>query len=41
MQTPVGPFLNSLSVDRPLVRYDIAGSIAHTEMLGQVGLLTP
>ncbi len=41
VQTPVGPFLNSLSVDRPLARYDLAGSIAHAEMLGQVGLLTP
>jgi argininosuccinate lyase len=39
--TPVGPFLNSLSVDRPLVKYDLAGSIAHAEMLGRVGLLTP
>lgn len=41
VQTPAAGFLNSLSVDRPLVRYDIAGSIAHVEMLGQVGLLTP
>ncbi|MGP8072824.1 MAG: argininosuccinate lyase [Thermoplasmata archaeon] len=40
VHTPVAPFLNSLSVDRPLVRYDLAGSIAHAEMLGQVGLLT-
>lgn len=41
VQTPVGPFLNSLAVDRPLVRFDVAGSVAHAEMLGRVGLLTP
>jgi argininosuccinate lyase len=40
VHTPVAAFLNSLSVDRPLVRYDLAGSIAHAEMLGRVGLLT-
>ncbi|HLM91026.1 MAG TPA: argininosuccinate lyase [Thermoplasmata archaeon] len=40
VRTPVASFLNSLSVDRPLVRYDLAGSIAHAEMLGEVGLLT-
>lgn len=34
-------FLNSLSVDRPLALYDLAGSIAHVEMLGHCGLLTP
>jgi len=33
-------FLTSLEVDRPLARCDIAGSIAHVRMLGQVGLLT-
>ncbi len=38
---PAAPFLNSLSVDRPLARYDIAGSVAHAEMLGRAGLLTP
>ena len=38
--TPAAAFLDSLSVDRPLVRYDIAGSIAHVEMFGHVGLLT-
>jgi argininosuccinate lyase len=41
VRAPAAEFLNSLSVDRALVRYDIAGSIAHVEMLGQVGLLTP
>jgi argininosuccinate lyase len=41
VQTPAAGFLNSLSVDRMLVRYDIAGSIAHVEMLGRVGLVTP
>ncbi len=40
VRTPAAAFLDSLSVDRPLVRYDIAGSIAHVEMLGHVGLLT-
>lgn len=34
-------FLNSLSVDRPLARYDLAGSVAHVEMLGRVGLIPP
>ena len=41
VQTPVGPFLNSLSVDKPLARYDLAGSIAHAEMLGRVGRVQP
>jgi argininosuccinate lyase len=41
VQTPASGFLNSLSVDQGLVRYDIAGSIAHVEMLGKVGILTP
>jgi len=40
VQSPASEFLSSLSVDRPLLRYDVAGSIAHTEMLGEVGLLT-
>ncbi|HXW66782.1 MAG TPA: argininosuccinate lyase [Thermoplasmata archaeon] len=34
------PFLSSLPVDRPLARVDLAGSIAHVEMLGASGLLT-
>jgi argininosuccinate lyase len=41
VQTPAAPFLSSLPVDRPLVRYDLAGSVAHAEMLGRTGLLTP
>jgi argininosuccinate lyase len=41
VQTPAAGFLTSLPVDRSFVRYDIAGSIAHVEMLGRVGLLTP
>jgi argininosuccinate lyase len=40
VRTPAAAFLNSLSVDRPLVRYDLIGSIAHVEMLGQVGILS-
>jgi len=40
VKTPAGPFLASLSVDRRLARYDVAGSIAHVEMLGAVGILT-
>ena len=39
VRTPAAPFLNSLSVDRPLVRYDIAGSIAHVQMLGATGVI--
>jgi argininosuccinate lyase len=41
VRSPAAAFLSSLSVDRPLLRYDVAGSIAHAEMLGQVGLLAP
>ncbi|MGA8303085.1 MAG: argininosuccinate lyase [Thermoplasmata archaeon] len=41
VRTPTAAFLNSLAVDRPLARYDIAGTVAHVEMLGRVGLLTP
>jgi argininosuccinate lyase len=37
---PAGPFLRSLAVDRGLARYDLAGSIAHAEMLAAAGLLT-
>lgn len=29
-----------MTVDRSLARYDLAGSVAHTEMLGRVGLLS-
>ncbi len=38
---PAARFLSSLSVDRSLAVYDIAGSIAHVEMLGESGLLAP
>jgi argininosuccinate lyase len=41
VRTPFADYLGSLSVDRDLAPYDIAGSIAHAEMLGRVGLLTP
>ena len=41
VRSPVAPFLSSLQVDRPLARFDLAGSIAHAEMLGRVGLLDP
>jgi len=40
VRTPAAAFLNSLVVDRPLARYDIAGSIAHVEMLGASGILS-
>src|SRR5271170_5821417 len=40
VDSPAAAFLNSLPVDRPLVRYDLAGSVAHAEMLAQVGLLS-
>ena len=33
-------FLASLDVDRTLWRYDIAGSLAHAQMLSEVGLIT-
>jgi len=40
VRTPQAGFLASLAVDRALARCDLAGSVAHVEMLGQVGLLT-
>ncbi len=40
VRTPSAAFLRSLAVDRPLARYDLAGSIAHVEMLGSAGLLS-
>ncbi len=39
--TGAGRFLGSLDVDRALFRYDLAGSVAHAEMLERVGLLGP
>ncbi len=41
VQTPAAAFLSSLSVDRTLAPYDLAGSIAHAEMLGRTGIVTP
>src|SRR3989440_1936758 len=40
VKTPAWRFLVSLPVDRRLARYDIAGSLAHVEMLAAVGLLS-
>ncbi|HZY71034.1 MAG TPA: argininosuccinate lyase [Thermoplasmata archaeon] len=40
VRTPHAAFLRSLEVDRPLALYDLAGSIAHVEMLGRSALLT-
>src|SRR5713226_2678690 len=39
VRTPAWRFLASLPVDRRLYRLDIAGSIAHVEMLGAVGIV--
>ena len=41
VRAPAARFLSSLAVDRALARYDLAGSIAHVEMLVHTGLLTP
>lgn len=41
VRTASGAFLRSLDVDRPLARFDLAGSVAHVEMLGRCGLLSP
>jgi len=40
VRTPAAAFLNSLPADRALARQDLAGSIAHAEMLGRTGILT-
>lgn len=40
VKTPAWRFLASLPVDRKLARYDVAGSLAHVEMLGAVGIVT-
>ena len=40
VRTPAAAFLSSLDVDRPLARYDVAGSLAHVEALGAAGVLT-
>ncbi|MGA9840386.1 MAG: argininosuccinate lyase [Thermoplasmata archaeon] len=39
VRTPSAAFLSSLSVDRGFLRYDLAGSIAHVEMLAATGVL--
>jgi argininosuccinate lyase len=39
VRTPASSFLSSLSVDRPLARYDLAGSLAHVEALAAAGVL--
>ncbi len=41
VRAPSVGFLGSLPVDRVLARYDLAGSVAHVEMLGRAGLLAP
>ena len=41
VRTAAGEFLISLPVDRPLARYDLAGSLAHVAALGEAGLLSP
>ena len=40
VRSPGARFLSSLAVDRPLVRFDLAGSVAHVEMLVHTGLLS-
>ena len=40
VRTSQGAFLASLAVDRALLPYDLAGSVAHAEMLGRTGILT-
>jgi argininosuccinate lyase len=41
VQTPAAEFLASLEVDRALLPFDLAGSIAHAEMLGRTGIVSP
>ena len=40
VRSPAARFLRSLEVDRPLVHYDLAGSIVHVQMLVHTGLLS-
>ncbi len=40
VRSPGVAFLSSLDVDRPLARYDLAGSVVHVRMLEQVGLVS-
>jgi argininosuccinate lyase len=39
VRSPAIGFLSSLSVDRTLAPFDLAGSIAHAEMLGRTGIV--
>jgi argininosuccinate lyase len=41
VRTSAAAFLSSLSVDQPLARFDLAGSVAHVEGLGAAGVLSP
>ncbi len=41
VRSPAAGFLTSLSVDRSLAVFDLAGSLAHVEMLGASGILSP
>ena len=41
VRTPAAEFLASLDVDRTLLEFDLAGSIAHAEMLGRAGIVAP
>ncbi len=40
VQSPAAAYFASLSVDRGLAPYDLAGSVAHVEALGRAGVLT-
>lgn len=40
VQSEATPYLSSLSVDRALARFDVAGSIAHARMLGHTGIIS-
>ncbi len=40
VRTPEAAYVGSLAVDRPLARYDLAGSLAHVGALETAGLLT-
>lgn len=41
VQSSQAAFLSSLSVDRALLAFDLAGSVAHAEMLGRSGIVSP
>jgi len=40
VRASMAPFLNSVAVDRHIARHDVAGSVAHVEMLARTGLLS-